>query len=124
MSKRNIHIAMGSLAYAIAKADGEVQEEEKRTIRALAQKEFEVDDSDTEWIGQIFTQMEKTGISLEDAYNYAIDTLESNRFEFDFTESMKKKCLRFMERVAEAFEDTSLAERSVISRFKKDMTNF
>jgi hypothetical protein len=45
-------------------------------------------------------------------------------FEFDFTESMKKKCLRFMERVAEAFEDTSLAERSVISRFKKDMTNF
>ncbi|MFN3402491.1 MAG: TerB family tellurite resistance protein [Cytophagaceae bacterium] len=124
MSKRNIHIAMGSLAYAIAKADGEIQEAEKQTIRSLAAKEFQLEDTDTEWIEQMFNQLQQQNISLEDAYNYALDTLEANRFDFDFTESMKKKCLTFMERVAEAFDDTSHEERSVISRFKKDMKKF
>ncbi|MDF2457138.1 MAG: hypothetical protein K0R51_3131, partial [Cytophagaceae bacterium] len=38
MAKENIHRAMGSLAYSIAMADGEVQNEEKDTILKLAQK--------------------------------------------------------------------------------------
>lgn len=115
---------MGSLAYAIAKADGEIQQQEKDIIRRLAQQEFLSEGGSGEWIENMFRHMEKENISLEDAYSYAIDTLEANRFDFDFTTSVKKKCLRFMERIAEAFADTSLEERSVISRFKKDIERF
>jgi uncharacterized tellurite resistance protein B-like protein len=125
MSKQNIHTAMGSLAYAVAKADGTVQKEEREILIKLAQEEFDLcSDSDYEWIANMFKRLEENKITLEDAYNYAIDTLEANRFEFDFTETMKKKCINFMERVSEAFAGTSLEEQSIIERFKKDMSKF
>jgi uncharacterized tellurite resistance protein B-like protein len=124
MAKDNIHIAMGSLAYAIAMADGSVQEEEKETIKKLAQKEFELSDVDNEWIIKMFNQLEGQKITLDDAYNYAIDTLEANRFDYDFDDTMKKKCVSFMQRVAEAFDETSNDERSVLHRFMLDIERF
>jgi uncharacterized tellurite resistance protein B-like protein len=124
MAKENIHIAMGSLAYAIAMADGEVQVEEKEQIRKLAQKEFELTDSAHEWISKMFDKMEKDKVSVDDAYNYAIDTLESNRYDYDFDESVKKQCISFMQKVAEAFDETSNDERSVLNRFMEDIQRF
>jgi len=124
MAKKNIHVAMGSLAYAIAMADGSVQEQEKDTIKKLAQKEFELSDEDNEWITKVFNQLEEEKVSLDDAYNYAIDTLEANRFDYDFDEIMKKKCVNFMQKVAEAFDETSNDERSVLTRFLVDIERF
>ncbi len=124
MALQNIHIAMGSLAYAIAKADGVIQDEEKLTIRKLAQKEFELSDADNEWISNMFDKLEKDNISLDESYNYAIDTLEANRYDFDFTDSVKKKCLSFMEKVSESFDGISGEERVIIDRFKIDMNKF
>lgn len=124
MSKQNIHIAMGSLAYAIAKADGIIQTEEKLMLKKLAQKEFELEDIGSEWIENMFKKLETDGVSIDDAYEYALDTLEANRFEFDFDNSMKIKCVKFMERVAEAFKETSNEEQSIIDRFKRDIANF
>lgn len=124
MALQNIHIAMGSLAYAIAKADGVIQNEEKVMIKKLAQQEFELSDADNEWISNMFNQLEKDGISLEEAYSYAIDTLESNRFDMDFTDSIKKKCISFMEKVSESFDGISGEEQVVIERFKVDMGRF
>ena len=124
MSRQNIHKAMGSLAYAIAKADGQIQEEEKEIIRKLAQKEFELIDSDNEWIENMFASLEESKISLEDAYNYALDVLEANRFDFDFDQSMKNKCVRFMERIAEECSGISVAEQLVIKKFKQDINKY
>ena len=124
MSQQNIHIAIGSLGYAIAKADGVIQDNEKETIARLAQKEFELGDTDVEWIKNMFSKLEQDHISLEDAYTYAMDTLEANRFEFDFDESVKKKCLRFIERIAESFGGVSYKELSIMERLKKDLDRF
>ncbi|HVD98818.1 MAG TPA: TerB family tellurite resistance protein [Cytophagaceae bacterium] len=124
MALQNIHIAMGSLAYAIAKADGIIQEEEKKMIQQLAQKEFELSDTDNEWISSMFNKLEKENISLDEAYNYAIDTLDANRYDFDFTDSVKSKCISFMEKVSESFDGISGEERQIIDRFKQDMNKF
>jgi len=124
MAIKNIHIAMGSLAYAIAKADGEIQEEEKSTIKKLAQKEFELSDSDNEWISSMFNRLEKDEISLDEAYTFAIDTLDANRHDYDFTDSVKMKCVKFMEKVSESFDGISGEERQIIDRFKGDMNRF
>jgi uncharacterized tellurite resistance protein B-like protein len=124
MSIQNIYIAMGSLAYAITKADGQIQEQEKNTIKQLAQKEFELNDLDNEWIENMFIKLEKEGISLDDAYNYAIDVLEANRYEFDFDFEMKQKCVRFMERVAESANGVSVNEQLILKKFKTDITRF
>lgn len=124
MAKENIHRAMGSLAYAIAIADGTIQADEKKVIINLAMKEFQLSDSDNEWINNMFNHLEKQNIGLEDAYNYAIDTLEANRYDFDFDDGMKKKCVVFMQKVADAFGDTDRSELSVIQRFQDDMARF
>jgi uncharacterized tellurite resistance protein B-like protein len=124
MALQNIHIAMGSLAYAIAKADGVIQEEEKSMIKKLAQNEFELSEADNEWISNMFNKLEKDNISLDEAYSYAIDTLNANRFDYDFTDAIKAKCISFMEKVSESFDGISGEEQQVIDRFKVDMTKF
>lgn len=124
MAIQNIHVAMGSLAYAIAKADGVIQEEEKATIKKLAQKEFELSDADNEWISNMFNKLEKDNTSLDDAYNFAIDTLDANRHDYDFTPSVKTKCISFMEKVSESFDGISFEELQVIERFKVDIDKF
>ena len=124
MSKQNIHIAMGSLAYAIAKADGVIQQEEITTIKKLALEEFEVEDVDSEWIEKMFKKLERDNITIEDAYNYAIDTLEANRYDYDFDLVMKNKCIKFMSRIADAFADTSIAEQAIIEKFNQDVRRF
>ncbi len=124
MSKRSIYKAMGSLAYAIAVADGAIQPEEKNIIKKMVLNEFDLSDIDNAWINNMFEELEEKAINVEEAYQYAIDTLESNRFAFDFDEAMKKKCLRFVERTADSFDGIDSAERNIISRLKKDLTRF
>ncbi len=124
MAKENIHRAMGSLAYAIAMADGEVQAEEVNIIRKLAQKEFELSETDNEWINKMFEQLSSSKIKVDDAYNYAIDVLESNRYDYDFDEGMKHKCVSFMKKIADAFSEISHVEDSIIIRFEQDMSRF
>jgi uncharacterized tellurite resistance protein B-like protein len=124
MAKENIHRAMGSLAYAIAMADGEVQSQEIDIIRKLAQQEFELETTDNEWINTMFDQLSKSKITLDDAYNYAIDVLESNRHDYDFDEGMKHKCINFMKKIADSFSEISDEEGSIINRFEKDMSRF
>jgi len=123
MSKQNIYVAMGSLAYAIAKADGVIQEEEKQLIKRLAQEELLRDEElDTNWIDDIFNRLETDKISVEDAYNYAIDVLKANKFEYDFYDSTKQKCIKFMEKTAFSFGGISHNEQSIIEQFKRDVT--
>ena len=124
MSKRSIYKAMGSLAYAIAVADGTIQPEEKNTIKKMVLNEFDLSDIDNAWINNMFEELEEKAINVEEAYQYAIDTLESNRFAFDFDEAMKKKCLRFVERTADSFDGIDSNERGIISRLKKDLARF
>jgi len=124
MSKKNIFKAMGSLAYAIAVADGEIQPEEKSTIKKLVLNEFDLSDIDNAWITNMFIELEEKQITLEDAYQYALDTLESNRFAYDFDEEMKKKCLRFIEKTADSFDGIDNSERQIIKRLKTDLNKF
>lgn len=124
MSKRSIYKAMGCLAYAIAVADGAIQPEEKKTIKKMVLDEFELSDIDNAWINNMFEELEEKAIHVDEAYQYAIDTLESNRFAFDFDEAMKKKCLRFVERTADSFDGIDSNERNIISRLKKDLARF
>jgi len=124
MAKENIHRAMGSLAYAIAIADGVIQEKEKEVILNLATKEFQLSNTDSEWINAIFTQLEEQNVGLNEAYTFAIDTLEANRHDYDFDEEMKSRCISFMKKIADAVGEIDYQETSVIDRFSVDITRF
>jgi hypothetical protein len=124
MSKENIYHALGSLAYAIAKADGEIQKEELNIIRKNAQEILFSEDISNDFVDEMFDNLEKKDISVEDAYNYAIDLLEANKYEYDFYDSLKKKCILFLESVAGSFERDSLKERNLIDDFKKAIEGY
>lgn len=124
MAKENIHRAMGSLAYAIAVADGSIQTKEKEVILQLARKEFQLSDTDSEWINAMFIQLESQQIGLNDAYTYAMDILEANRHDYDFDDMTKNRCLSFMKKIADAFGETDYKEMSVIDRFETDIAKF
>ena len=124
MSKENIYHALGSLAYAIAKADGKIQKEELNIIRKNAQEILFSEDISNDFVDEMFDNLEKKDISVEDAYNYAIDLLEANKYEYDFYDSLKKKCILFLESVAGSFERDSLKEWNLIEDFKKAIEGY
>ena len=124
MAKENIHRAMGSLAYAIAVADGTIQPKEKEVILQLATKEFQLSDTDSEWINAMFSQLESKQVGMNEAYDFAMDTLEANRHDYDFDDAMKARCISFMKKIADAFGETDYKESSVIDRFSSDITRF
>ena len=124
MAKENIHRAMGSLAYAIAVADGVIQKQEKEVILKLATQEFQLSNTDSEWINAMFVELEEKAVGLNDAYEYAIDTLEANRHDYDFDSAMKARCVSFMKKIADAFGEIDYKERSVIERFSIDIARF
>ena len=115
---------MGSLAYAIAVADGNIQADEKETIRNLAKKEFQLSDSDSEWINNMFMELESKGINVTEAYDYAMDTLEANRYDYDFDDSVKARCISFMKKIADAFGENNYQEQSIIERFTEEVARF
>ena len=124
MAKENIHRAMGSLAYAIAVADGTIQQKEKEVILQLATKEFRLSDTDSEWINAMFNQLESQKIGLNDAYAYAMDILEANRHDYDFDDATKKQCVTFMKKITDSFGETDYKEMNVMARFESDITRF
>jgi uncharacterized tellurite resistance protein B-like protein len=124
MSKENIHRAMGSLAYAVALADGEVQPEEIQIIRKLAFAEFSLSDSDNDWIQAMFAELQSKNIQLEEAYQYALDVLEYNRHDYDFDEGMKTRCRSFLKKIADAFGEISWQEQGLMERFESDLSHF
>ena len=124
MSKQNIYSAMGNLAYAVAKADGIIQNEEKEVIRNTAQEILFTEEISNDFIDKMFETLEEKNISAADAYNYALDVLEANRNDYDFYTSTKNKCILFLESIADSFQGSSAQELEIINQLKKDLERY
>ena len=108
--------ALASLAYSIAKADGDIQSSEKRLFKSIIRKEFK-DDS---WIAEQRFEILDSAIapSIDKAYENALNAIKDNIQLFDA--EMSQKFLNVVESVADAFEGTEDIEDKLIDKMKKD----
>ena len=110
----DLYLGLGSLLYALAKIDGQVQIDEMQTVREILAKEpF----GDLTLFG--FMLREDYGETPDEAYKFAIRRFTNNRQCFD--DALRKHFLELLMRVAEAHDDVSTKERDLIQQFRRDL---
>ena len=120
-SIQNLYYALGELAYAIAKADGAIQNEEKQTLHHIVISELKKNNFDIENIEIIPRFMEQDHVPVETTYQEALDVMRTNSFYLN--EILKEKFISFIQTVADAFPPVTTEEQFIIDRFKKDIND-
>ena len=116
---QNLHYAIGELAYAIARADGKVQKEERFAFGEMVTQELENKNYAFDISAIIFSIMEKDQAKLPDSYHSAIRQIHLNSHYL--SPAIKKKFITVIEKVAAAYPPVTVAERHLIKKFKKDI---
>ena len=115
----NLYYAIGELAYAIARADGEVQKAERQKFANIVAAELRCDNAGFEIAEIIFKVLDKDQGPSELAYDWAIKQIRLNSHYL--SPELKSTALAVMEKVAKAFPPVTREENKLIARFRKDI---
>ena len=115
----NLHYAIGELAYAVAKADGKVQKEERLKFHNIVEAELRCKDYDFNVSDIIFQIVDKNKTSLQEAYDSAMKQIKTNSHYL--SPELKATFIKVMEKVANAYKPVTINEQNLIEKFKKDI---
>src|SRR5690606_24896199 len=113
------YYAISELAYAVAKADGNDQPEEKKKFHELVADKIKKENHNFDISAIIFQIMTKDRATLPDSYHWAIRELKLNSHYL--SPKIKDCILRVMEKVAGFYPPVTIEEMTLIDRFKKDI---
>jgi hypothetical protein len=117
-STQQLYYALGEMAYAVATADGKLQDAEKRKFWSIVV-------SHKAWVGDfdfaevIFQLLQKDKASTEDTYTNAIKTLEQNKHHL--SAQMINSFKEILTSIAEAFPPVTPDEKQLLLRFKTEI---
>ncbi len=111
VSQTRLNDAFGELIYAVAIADGMIQEEEVDTLQ-----KFLLDHPSGKEIQWSFNYERKKGNALMDTYNKALETLKENGPHPDYA-----YLVEVLEAVANASDGFQRKEGQLISNFQKSL---
>jgi uncharacterized tellurite resistance protein B-like protein len=110
-----LYYALGELAYAIAKADGIIQKEEKEKLHGILETEFRTHKVGFDISEIIFQILQKDGTDSKTAYDNALYELKLNSQYV--SEHLKTHFIAVMKKVGEAFPPVTQSEGSIIDDF-------
>ncbi len=115
----NLHLAIGEIAYAVAKIDGKVQNEERQKFHNIVAAELRTKDYDFQISDIIFQIIDKDKMDAETTYDWAMKEIKLNSHYL--SPELKLTFLRIMEKIAKAYPPVTPEEKKFIERFKKDI---
>ncbi len=110
-----LYYALGEVAYAIAKADGTIQQAEKEKLHAILNEEFKTHKAATDLSEIIFQVLAKEGMDSQTVYEWALKEMRLNSQYV--SETLKMRFVETIKKVAEAFPPVTRAEREIIDDF-------
>lgn len=120
-SKQSLYYALGIFSYAIAKADGAIQLEEKEELHKIVAEETQ-HSMDFQYVEIIFKLLQKDKPGFDDVHKWALDALETGKYYL--SDKIKEQFINVMKRVAEAFPPKSPEEHELINLFIKEIRGF
>lgn len=108
------------VAHAVAKADGTIQEEERRELHDMVNEWAAQLDGDYDITEIIFSVLKDQQFGHEERYSEGMKNIRLG--DQYLTESMKEKFIFLMEDIARAFPPITPEELDLLRRFKKDLT--
>lgn len=111
--------ALAELAYSIALADGELQQNERSAFYKIIDSELKED----AWSAKNRFKLleERVAPNVEQTYRFAMFAIKTNKK--DFNEDLKEKFLNVIEGVANSVDGLRDKERQLINKFKEEVKN-
>lgn len=115
-----LYYGLGLLAYAVAKADGKINNEERNKLHEIVIKDakcshYEIDISEI-----IFHVLSKhDSFSQDMLYNLAIKEIKACKHLLE--EDMRSDFPAILEKVARSFHPITSEENEIIQRFRQDL---
>lgn len=113
-------MATGEVAYAIAKADGKIQREEKEKLKQILEEEFGKHFPESNHASIIFHVLQKEQLSSRAAYSAAVHELKTNSHYL--SNDMKEHIVSIIEKVAISFPPKTVEENEMIQQFILDIS--
>lgn len=121
-AKQHLFYGLGHIAYAVAQADGKLQESEKQIFHRMMKEEMARVDSDFDYSDIIFQVLEKEHVDFETAYKWGMDAIRLG--DYKLTPTLKWEFLDIIYKIADHFPPVSIKEQEIISRFARDLRNY
>lgn len=115
----NLYYAIGEMAYAIARADGMLQREEKEKFSKIVAAGLRAGNHCFDISGIIFKLMDRDIYSSEVTYESAMKQIKLNSHYL--SPEMKNTFMHTLEKVAKAYPPVTVEEKRMLDQFKKDM---
>lgn len=116
----NLHYAIGQLAYAVAKADGKIQKEERQKFHNIVAAELRCNDYGFNVSDIIFKIMDKENYpSTKDAYEWAMNQIKLNSHYL--SPQLKQTFIQVMRKIAESFPPVTAEEMQLLKKFEEDI---
>jgi len=110
----DLYLGLGSMIYALAKADGRLQLEEMQLA-----KEILANEPHGSLALYALMLREDYDETVDEAYAFAMRRFVNQRAQL--TEATKKHFIDILQRIANAHGDTSQKEHAMIQRFRRDL---
>lgn len=115
-----LYYALGHLAYAVARADGKINGEERQKLHDIVVKESKCHNYNINVSEIIFHILDKEKVfDSNTAYQFALEEMKlcSNYL----TDDMRTDFHAVLEKVARAFHPITAEEQEYLVRFRKDL---
>lgn len=117
---QNLHYAIGELAYAVARADGTIQKEERKKFHDIVAAELRCKDYDFDVSSIIFDVLDRDNITdSQTSYNWAMNQIKLNSHYL--SPELKETFIKVIVKIAEAYRPITPEEVSLIERFKEEI---
>ncbi len=117
--RQQLCYALGELAYAVAKIDGEVVKEEREKLHKIISEDLSPVDYNFEISKIIFEMVDKQNKDAETVYNDAVKTIQCYSDSFD--RDMRLVFLRTLEKIERASPPIVSAQKELLQRFRHEI---
>jgi uncharacterized tellurite resistance protein B-like protein len=114
MPQQDLYVGLGNLAYAVAKADGHIHQQEEEALQDILRNQ-----SHGEIALFAFKLKDKINAKPEEAYQFALRRFASNTKEF--SRRQKENFFHILLQVAKASQGMSAVEGGLLNRIRIDM---
>ena len=127
MQFQDFYTELGKLLYAVAKVDGVITKEERKSLMVIVENELTPLEGSTDEFGTDaafitkfeFDVLEDQMIPAEDAFNDFIDFVDQHQQAFK--PAIKNVCIKVTEQLASAYHGTNKKEHALIEKLKNKL---
>jgi uracil-DNA glycosylase len=118
MDSCKVYTEIGRMAYAVAKANGEVKEKEVENVFTFIDEEMELmRNNDVMVVGEEFTKLRRRNASAKEAFSMFVNFVENNLLH----QSIKNMCIRLALKIADTDESADETVTALINKLRQKL---